>query len=164
MSRGRAWACRLAIASWIAAGAAVPKLPAQAASPIRWGADAEGGVPYQFQDPRDPTRIIGFEVDIIEAIAGRLGRPAQFVQNQWDGLIPGLQAGNYDLVISGIEITADRAGVVGFSRPYYVTWEQLVVRGDDSRIAALDDCRGRNVGTLKVSLAERILQGASLKI
>src|SRR4029453_15465496 len=36
--------------------------------PLLWGADAEGGAPYEFQDPRDPSRIIGFEVDIIDAI------------------------------------------------------------------------------------------------
>jgi len=124
---------------------------------IRWGGDAEGGAPYQFQDPRDPTRLVGFEVDIVEALGRILGRPTQFVQNQWDGLIPGLQAGNYDIVVSGLEITPDRAEVVHFSRPYYVTYEQLTVRSDDSTIRSLDDCRGRRVGTLKGSIAHRML-------
>jgi len=139
--------------------------PALAETPLRWGADAEGGAPYEFQDPRDPNRVIGFEVDIMNAIGRIMGRPAQFVQNQWDGLIPGLQRGNYDLVVSGLEITPDRSRVISFSRPYYVTYEQLVVRSDETQIRKLDDCRGKKVGTLKASLAQRILeQRTDLKV
>ncbi len=133
-------------------------LEAQVREPLRWGGDAEGGAPYQFQDPRDPNRLVGFEVEIADAIGEILGRPVRFVQNQWDGLIPGLQAGNYEMVVSGLEITPDRAQVVGFSRPYYVTYEQLVVRVDEYGIFSLEDCRGKRVGTLKGSLAERILR------
>jgi polar amino acid transport system substrate-binding protein len=126
--------------------------------PLSWGADAEGGAPYEFQDPRDPSRIIGFEVDIIDAIGRILGRPALFVQNQWDGLIPGLERGNYDVVVSGLEITPDRAQVVHFTRPYYVTFEQLAVRSETNDIQSLEDCRGKRVGTLKGSLAQRMLE------
>jgi polar amino acid transport system substrate-binding protein len=135
-------------ASWAAA---------QDDRPLRWGGDSEGGAPYQFQDPADPRAVIGFEVDIVRAIGRMLGRPALFVQNQWDGLIPGLQSGNYDMVVSGLEITADRSQVVSFSRPYYVTYEQLAVRAGTDDIRSLDDCGGRKVGSLRGSLAERIL-------
>jgi len=126
--------------------------------PLAWGADAEGGAPYEFQDPADPARLVGFEVDIAEAIGRILGRPMKFVQNQWDGLIPGLERGDYDIVISGLEITPDRARVISFSRPYYVTYEQLAVRAGESRIRSIDDCRGWQVGTLKASLAQRMLE------
>jgi len=126
--------------------------------PLTWGADAEGGAPYEFQDPKDPSRVIGFEVDIINAIGRILGRPTQFVQNQWDGLVPGLERGNYDMIVSGLEITADRSRIINFSRPYYITFEQLVVRIDEYGIRKLDDCRGKKVGTLKASLAQRMLE------
>src|SRR6266536_1000246 len=66
------------------------KTEAGGSKALSWGGDAEGGAPFQFQDPREPSRIIGFEVDIADAIGRVLGRPVQFVQNQWDGLIPGL--------------------------------------------------------------------------
>jgi polar amino acid transport system substrate-binding protein len=125
--------------------------------PLSWGADAEGGAPFEFQDPHDPDKVIGFEVDIVEAIGRILGRPVRFVQNQWDGLVPGLQRGNYDIIVSGLEITPDRAAVIGFSRPYYVTFEQLAVRTQDNVIQSLQDCAGKKVGTLRGSLAERIL-------
>jgi polar amino acid transport system substrate-binding protein len=129
--------------------------------PLRWGADAEGGAPYEFQDPADPSRIIGFEVDIVNALGRILGCQTLFVQNQWDGLIPGLERGNYEIAVSGLEITADRSHVINFSRPYYVTYEQLVVRDSENRIRTLDDCRGRKIGTLKASLAERMLRERS---
>jgi polar amino acid transport system substrate-binding protein len=131
---------------------------AQLPKPLAWGADAEGGAPYQFQDPRDPGRIIGFEVDIIEALGRIIGRRPRFVQNQWDGLVPGLERGNYDLIISGLEITPDRSQVIQFSRPYYLTYEPLAVRASDARIGSLEDCVGRKVGTLKGSLAQRLLE------
>jgi len=129
-----------------------------ATDPLRWGADSEGGAPYVFPDPKDPRRIIGFEVDIAGALGRELGRPAVFVQNQWDGLIPGLLRGNYDLALNGLEITPDREQVIRFTMPYYATSEQLSVRKDESSIHALADLRGRTVGTLKFSLAQRILE------
>jgi polar amino acid transport system substrate-binding protein len=125
---------------------------------ISWGGDAEGGAPYEFQDPENPSRLIGFEVDIVHAIGRILGSRTPFVQNQWDGLIPGLNRGNYRMVVSGLEITPDRSRIISFSRPYYITHEQLVVRSGESRIQTLDDCRGMKVGTLKASLAQRILE------
>jgi polar amino acid transport system substrate-binding protein len=131
---------------------------APAVVPLRWGGDAEGGAPYQFQNPADPSRIIGFEVDIVEAMGRILGRPVEFVQNQWDGLVPGLERGNYDLIVSGLEITPDRAKVIRFSRPYYVTFEQLAVRRSETSIRTLEDCAGKIVGTLRGSLAQRMLE------
>ena len=56
---------------------------------LRWAADAEGNVPYIFPDPKKPSNIIGFEVDLANALAKELGVKPEFVQNQWDGLIPG---------------------------------------------------------------------------
>src|SRR6267142_2524200 len=129
-----------------------------AAEPLRWGADSEGGAPYVFPDPKDPRTIIGFEQDLAEALGRELGRPSLFVQNQWDGLIPGLLRGNYDLAMNGLEITPDREQVIRFSLPYYATSEQLSVRKEESSIDSLDDLKGRTVGTLKASLAQRILE------
>ncbi len=124
---------------------------------LRWGADAEGGAPYIFQDPLNPSQVIGFEVDLVEALAAGMNRRVEFVQNQWDGLIPGLQRGNYDIVVNGLEITEDRKAEINFSEPYYITYEQLTVRKNTFDLNSLADCKGKIVGTLKFSLAHRIL-------
>ena len=132
--------------------------PAEPTGVLRWGADSEGGAPYVFQDPKSPTHIIGFEVDLADAIAADMGLKAAFVQNQWDGLVPGLNRGNYDIVINGLEITEDRKQEVAFAQPYYWTYEQLTIRKESSEIARLGDLRQKIAGTLKGSLAERILR------
>ncbi len=125
---------------------------------LRYAADAESGAPYVFQNPADPSQLIGFEVEIINAVCDRIGYEPVFVQNQWDGLIAGLDREDYDVVINGLEITDDRKQVVNFSIPYYMTFEQLVVHKDEYTINQLADCVGKKVGTLKNSLAERILR------
>jgi polar amino acid transport system substrate-binding protein len=125
---------------------------------LRWGADAQGGAPFIFPDPEDPGRVIGFEVDFVNALSAQLNMQPVFVQNQWGGLVPGLQLDNYDIIVNGLEITEDRALEIDFSVPYFVTYEQLTVRKDTYDINSLQDCNGRVVATLRASLAERILE------
>lgn len=127
------------------------------AEPLRWAADAEGNAPYIFQDPLTPDHLIGFEVDFVDALAKLMKKEPYFVQNQWDGLIPGLYRGDYDLAINGIEITDDRKSVVNFSNPYYITYEQLVTLAGSQDYQTLGSLRDKKVGALKNSLAERIL-------
>ncbi len=129
------------------------------AAPLRWGADAVSGVPYVFHDPARPSRITGFEAEIMAAVGARLGRATIFVQNDWDGLIPGLDRGLYDAVMDGIEITPEHAEEVDFSMPYYHTFEQIVVRREQPGLDSLAALHGHVVGTLKASQADRILHG-----
>src|SRR5262245_14687363 len=123
-----------------------------------WAADAEGGAPYTFPDPGNPSHIIGFEVDLANALAARMGLNARFVQNQWDGLVPGLERGEYDVVINGLEITAERAEKINFSNPYFYSTLTLTRRIDDDRVQRAEDLRGLKVGVLKVTFAERYVQ------
>ena len=145
--------------SSIAVTAALASAPAfaQTKPAMNWAGDAEGGAPYQLQDPRDPSRTIGFEVDIAEALASRMGRTAHFIQNQWDGLVPGLERGEYEMVIAGLEITPERLEKINFSTPYYYSTLSLTVRADETRIRKVEDLAGHRVGTLKATLAQRYL-------
>src|SRR5213593_4745191 len=111
-----------------------------------WAADAEGGAPYTFPDPRDPAHIIGFEVDLADALAARMERKPRFVQNQWDGLVPGLERGEYDVVINGLEITPERAEKINFSDPYFYSTLTITRRIEDPRIQRAEDLRGLTVG------------------
>jgi polar amino acid transport system substrate-binding protein len=103
--------------------------------------------------------MVGFEVDLADGLARRLGRKPRFVQNQFEGLIPGLLAGFYDVVINGLEITEDRKSQISFTGPYYATYEQISVRLESPEVSSLKDLRGKVVGTLRASVAERILEG-----
>lgn len=123
---------------------------------LRWAADPDSNAPYTFYD--SSNKLTGFEYEIINAIAKRMGRKAEFVQNDWDGLIPGLGRGMYDVVICGIEITPDKAGEVLFSNPYYVTFEQLVDRKGTPPITSLDQLSGKQIGTLDQTAALAMLE------
>jgi polar amino acid transport system substrate-binding protein len=123
-----------------------------------WAADAEGGAPYTFPDPGNPAHIIGFEVDLADALAARMGRKARFVQNQWDGLVPGLERGEYEVVINGLEITPERTEKINFSNPYFYSTLTITRRIDDARVQRAEDLRGLRVGVLKVTFAERYVQ------
>lgn len=130
----------------------------RASGVLRWGSDEAGGAPFEFRDPKDPSRRIGFEVEIAEEIGRRLGTKIEFVQTDWAVLIPALQRGDFDMAMAGIEITEDRKQVVDFVGPYYVYLQQLVVRAEDQRTTSLADLVGKKVGTLNNTAAERILK------
>lgn len=133
---------------------------------VRWAGDAEGGAPFQLRDPQNPRAVIGFEVELVEqlvAILARLTRRplrAEFVQYEWVTLVPGLDAGDFDLIVSGLEVTPERAQLITLSRPYYIFHQQLVVRRDDTGIMSVSDCLHKPVGTLAGSSADRFLAAA----
>src|SRR5215468_1317738 len=132
---------------------------------LRWGADSQGGAPYVFQDPMDPTHLVGFEVDLAEALAKKLGVRARPVQGQWDGLLDLLARGDFDMAMNGLEVAEEKRRVADLSRPYYATTEHLTVRrGDAAAPRTFEALRGRRVGTLPSSLAERILRRAGAEV
>lgn len=104
-----------------------------------WGADQEGGGPFVFPAADDPNRLVGFEVELAEVIASRIGAKAQFAQGQWDKLPDLLDRGDIDIVINGYEWSPDRARRYGTSIPYYIYELQLLGRKDDATLRSWDD-------------------------
>ncbi len=123
---------------------------------LKWAAAVDSNAPFAFYDKNN--RLTGFEYEIITAVARHMGRDPKFVQNSWDGLIPGLGRGLYDCVICGIEITAEKGQEVLFSDPYYITFEQLVVAKGTPPVTALAELSGRKVGTLEQTAALKMLE------
>jgi polar amino acid transport system substrate-binding protein len=97
---------------------------------LLWGCDIAGGAPMAFPDPKDPSKLIGFEADIADAIASELGVKARVVQTEWGSLVPALERGDYDMAMNGLEIIPEREKRVLMSRPYYAYTLQVVVRKD----------------------------------
>ena len=75
---------------------------------LTWGGDVQGGEPYVYEDPNQPDHIIGFEVDVMAAIARRLGVRSRMVQYAWSNLVPSLERGDFDVIANGLEATAER--------------------------------------------------------
>ena len=72
--------------------------------PLLWAADESGGAPYVFQDPDHPDQVVGFEVDLKDALQRELGRPIEFRHYDFKNLIPGLQRGDFDFAMNGLEV------------------------------------------------------------
>lgn len=134
-------------------------IPASAQSSIlRWGGDAEGGAPFVQADPVDPSRLTGFDVEIAELIAARLGRIPQFVQVQYTSLDQSAKRGDFDIGLSGVEDIPARRAALAASVPYYEFREVMTVREADRDLyRSLEDLRGRRVATLGGTIAYELL-------
>lgn len=139
---------------------------AQPAAPeIRWGGDAEGGAPFVEADPRDPTRVIGFDVEIASLLARELGRAPRFVQVGFTSLDAAVARGDFDIGLSGLEDTPARRARLALTIPYYEFREVLTVRETDrARFRTLSDLRGRPVATLGATLAYDVLREAEASL
>lgn len=130
----------------------------QARGELTWGADAHGGAPYVFQDADDPTRLIGFEVDLADAIGKKLGVRATLVQGPWDKLLDLLDRGNFDVALNGIEESDEKRTRNLLSVPYYVAAQKITQRvGASEKYPSLDAVKGLAVGCLTGAAACKIL-------
>ena len=161
------WAAMGIVLAALNAGATQPAADHLAAIRARgelvWGGDIQGGEPYAFEDPSDPSRVIGFEVDIVEAVARRLGVRARFQHCTWSNLVPSLERGDFDIVANGLEDTAERRDMLLLSRPYFVYAETLAVRRG-APYKALGDLTGHRVGTLNQTFAHDLLRDRPVEV
>ncbi len=115
-------------------------------------------------DPRDPSKLRGFDVEIAEAIAKGLGRRPVFVQVAFQSLDQSAARGDFEIGMSGVEDTPQRRRALAVSVPYFEFREVLTVRaGDAARFRSLADLRGRKVGTLAGTIAWEALVAAAPK-
>jgi polar amino acid transport system substrate-binding protein len=125
---------------------------------LRWGADAEGGAPYVFPDASHPEKYTGFEKELAEALAAKLGVRAEMTQNSWEQMVPALLRGNFDVILNGLELTADNQREIAMSRPYFAYAQQIVTRKDSTGLTRLEDLKGRNVGILAATAAQKLVE------
>jgi cystine transport system substrate-binding protein len=100
--------------------------------------------PFTFHD--SSNALTGFDVEIARAIASRLGVKAEFIEGKWDGLIAGLDAKRYDVVINEVTVTDARKAKYDFSDVYIVSKAALVVRSDNAVLKSFADLKGKKAG------------------
>jgi len=130
---------------------------------IVWAGDIQGGEPYVFEDPKSPGRLIGFEVEIMDALARHLGVKARFAHHNWSNLVPSLERGDFDVAVNGLEATTERQARLLLSRPYFIYAETLAVR-EGSPYRSLDDLAGKRVGTLNQTYAYELLRARPIEL
>ncbi len=97
--------------------------------------------PFTFHD--ESGKLTGFDVEIAQEVAKRLGVEADFIETQWDGMIAGLDADRYDIVVNQVGIRDDRKEKYDFSTPYIVSHAVLVVHKDNNDITAFEGLKGK---------------------
>lgn len=111
-------------------------------TPLKVGGNI-GNVPWEFRD--EDGQIVGFEVDLVNLIGERLGRPIEFIDMPFTELFPAVLSGRIDLAISSITITPERIETLDFAQPYYDSDQSLLVLSD-SGVQSLADMPGKIVG------------------
>lgn len=112
--------------------------------------------PWTYYD--EDNNLVGFDVEVMKAIASKLGVECEFVVGEWDGLLAGVDAKRFDLVANGVEIDEDRKNKYNFTEPYAYIRTALIVRKDKNDIQTFEDLEGKtttnSLGSTYAKLAE----------
>jgi polar amino acid transport system substrate-binding protein len=130
--------------------------------PLTVGSD----IPYPPFEQGRPGHYTGFDVELMEAIAEKIGRKAEFQDTSFETIFRDVAQGKFDAVISAATITPEREKAVDFSNPYYLS-EQAVLVKEGSEIESLEDLEGKTVavqqGTTGQELAKEKLGGSEIR-
>lgn len=97
--------------------------------------------PWSYHDESDT--LVGYDVEVSRAIAEKLGVEPEYVESDWDSLFAGLDAGRFDIVCNGVEVTDERAKTYDFTTPYGYIHTALAVRKDNEDIKSFEDLKGK---------------------
>ncbi|KQZ93957.1 hypothetical protein ASD64_03425 [Mesorhizobium sp. Root157] len=117
----------------------------------------EGAYP-PFNSVDAAGKVEGFDVDVGEAICPRLQRRCEWVVVQWDGLIPALQAGKFDVLMSSMTITAERKQQVLFSKPYYFSYGMMIANKGSGLNFSSEGLKDRAIGVQAATTHEHWLR------
>jgi glutamate transport system substrate-binding protein len=113
--------------------------------------------PFGFNNP-DSGKVEGFDVDLGQAVADKLGVKPKFIEAISDNRIPFLQDGTADLILSTMTINEERVGQIEFSDPYYIARGRILVKEDNDEITGVDTLAGKSVCTALGSTYEATLK------
>ena len=97
--------------------------------------------PWSYHDESDT--LVGYDVEVSRAIAEKLGVEPEYVESDWDSLFAGLDAGRFDIVCNGVEVTDERSKTYNFTTPYGYIHTALAVRKDNEDIKSFEDLKGK---------------------
>ncbi len=117
--------------------------------------------PFTYHDASG--KLVGFDVEIGETIAKKIGVKAEFVEGKWDGLIAGIDAKRYDVVINQVSVSAERQAKYDFSTPYIASKAVVLVKSD-SPIASFSDLKGKKAAQSLTSNFGKLAQQAGAEL
>ncbi|SNX55006.1 ABC transporter substrate-binding protein [Thermoanaerobacterium sp. RBIITD] len=111
--------------------------------------------PMEFRDK--DNNLVGFDIDIANAVAKKLGVKVEFKPTSWDGIFVALQSKKFDLIHSSVSITDDRKKTMIFTKPYIYGGNAIFVNADNTTIQNQDDLKGKIIGCQVSTTAEEVL-------
>lgn len=139
------------LACWLGLCLATPTL---AADPARLRIGVEGAYP-PFSAVGPDGKLKGFDIDIAQALCAEMKAQCTLVQQDFDGMIPSLQARKFDLIVASLSITPERQKVVDFSDKYYATPARFVARAGAVKEVTAAGLKGRKVGVQRATIHDR---------
>ncbi|MEW9096914.1 MAG: ABC transporter substrate-binding protein [Clostridiaceae bacterium] len=100
--------------------------------------------PMEFRD--ENNNLVGFDIDLGNELAKKIGVKAEFVKNDWKGIILSLKSKKYNMVLSSMTITEERKKEIDFSEPYILGGQKIVVKKENTSIKDAEDLKGKTVG------------------
>ena len=97
--------------------------------------------PWTYHD--GSGELVGYDTEVAQGIAEKLGVKATFVEGEFDGLLAGLDAGRYDMIVNGVDIDEERQEKYNFSTPYAYGRTAVIVRADNDEIQTMEDLAGK---------------------
>lgn len=161
------WLKPLAAALLVQAASTLPALAGEnldaikSAGTIRIGTEGTYS-PFTFHN--SSNELVGFDVEIGRAVAEKLGVKAEFIEGKWDGLIAGLDAKRYDVVINQVGITEARKQKYAFSEPYIASKAVLIVRQGNEDIKSFEDLKGKKSAQSLTSNFGKLAEAAGAEL
>ena len=138
-------ACALLVACSKQESAAPAGAGASATSPARVLIVGTDAAYAPFESQNEKGEIVGFDIDVVKAVAQKAGLEVKFVNTPWEGIFNALKQGDRDLLVSSITITDERKQTMDFTAPYFDAHQLIAVRSD-SKVARFDDLKTLKVG------------------
>ena len=109
--------------------------------------------PWTYHNEKD--ELVGYDTEVGKAIAEKLGVKPVFIEGEWDGLLAGLDAGRYDIMINGVDYTEERGKKYDFSTPYAYNRTAVITSIDNTAISSMEDLKGKKTAnTISSTYAE----------
>lgn len=103
-------------------------------------------------------KLVGFDVEIANAICAKMKAKCTIVAQDWDGIIPGLLAKKYDLIVASMSITAERKKQVAFSRPYYSNFLRFIAPKKSRLKTSKAGLKGKTIGAQRATVSSKYLE------
>jgi len=111
--------------------------------------------PMEYKDV-EMEKIVGFDIDLMDSLAGRMGYKVEYIEVPFDGIIAGLKTGKYDAIISSFTITLEREREVDFTQPYLNAGQSIAVRLNEDKIKSFADLNGKKIGVQLGTTGEKL--------